>query len=204
MANFVTNRIRLIGNESIKQLAVEINKRFTEDCKKNGYQTDTTSVGRILYGDEGDKAYLSDEMDAKWVHLDGPMDDSEPLRLISGWRPVTEIQDHILLYAAKLDPKVIVYMEYDDEMPNFVGARYILLDDDEIIEFHHEFDTSEYTVVMEDDVESTKEELRNEDQDDSKVIWWEDLWGLLNDQKVKSLNEMKSIYKYTKSIKDIY
>ena len=152
MANFVTNRIRLIGNESIKQLAVEINKRFTEDCKKNGYQTDTSSVGRILYGYEGDKAYLSDEMDAKWAHLDGPMDDWEPLRLISGWRALTQIQDHILWYAAKLDPKVIVYMEYEDEMPNFVGARYVLLDDSEIQSFESEIETRNYAVVSEDEV----------------------------------------------------
>ena len=57
---------------------------------------------------------------------------------------------------------------------------------------------------MEDDVESTKEELRDQGEDDSKVIWWEDLWGLLNDQKKLALVEMKSEYKYTKNIKDSY
>ena len=197
MANFVTNRIRLIGNESIKQLAVEINKRFTEDCKKNGYQTDTLSVGRILYGYEGDKAYLSDEMDAKWAHLDGPMDDWEPLRLISGWRALTQIQDHILWYAAKLDPKVIVYMEYEDEMPNFVGARYVLLDDSEIQSFESEIETRNYAVVSEDEVNEYIEK-NNETNEYEEVISWQDLSDLLYKQQLIAYKEMCNEYKWAK------
>ncbi|MBT8606384.1 hypothetical protein G6677_07915 [Polynucleobacter paneuropaeus] len=197
MANFVTNRIRLIGNESIKQLAVEINKRFTEDCKKNGYQTDTSSVGRILYGYEGDKAYLSDEMDAKWAHLDGPMDDWEPLRLISGWRALTQIQDHILWYAAKLDPKVIVYMEYEDEMPNFVGARYVLLDDSEIQSFESEIETRNYAVVSEDEVDEYIEK-NNETNEYEEVISWQDLSDLLYKQQLIAYKEMCNEYKWAK------
>ena len=197
MANFVTNRIRLIGNESIKQLAVEINKRFTEDCKKNGYQTDTSSVGRILYGYEGDKAYLSDEMDAKWAHLDGPMDDWEPLRLISGWRALTQIQDHILWYAAKLDPKVIVYMEYEDEMPNFVGARYVLLDDSEIQSFESEIETRNYAVVSEDEVNEYIEK-NNETNEYEEVISWQDLSDLLYKQQLIAYKEMCNEYKWAK------
>jgi len=197
MANFVTNRIRLIGNESIKQLAVEINKRFTEDCKKNGYQTDTSSVGRILYGYEGDKAYLSDEMDAKWAHLDGPMDDWEPLRLISGWRALTQIQDHILWYAAKLDPKVIVYMEYEDEMPNFVGARYVLLDDSEIQSFESEIETRNYAVVSEDEVDEYIKK-NNETNEYEEVISWQDLSDLLYKQQLIAYKEMCNEYKWAK------
>ena len=197
MANFVTNRIRLIGNESIKQLAVEINKRFTEDCKKNGYQTDTSSVGRILYGYEGGKAYLSDEMDAKWAHLDGPMDDWEPLRLISGWRALTQIQDHILWYAAKLDPKVIVYMEYEDEMPNFVGARYVLLDDSEIQSFESEIETRNYAVVSEDEVDEYIEK-NNETNEYEEVISWQDLSDLLYKQQLIAYKEMCNEYKWAK------
>lgn len=197
MANFVTNYIRLIGNKSIEQLAIEINKRFTEDCKKNNYQTDTTSVGRILYGYEGDKAYLSDEIDAKWVHLDGPLEDWEPLRLISGWRPIFEIQDHILLHATKLDPKVIVYMEYDDEMPNFVGARYILLDKGEIQSFESEIDTSNLGVVSEDEVEEYIKQ-NNETNDFEKIVTWDDIWGLLHQQQSNAFEAMLNEYKWAK------
>jgi hypothetical protein len=197
MANFVTNRIRLIGNESIKQLAVEINKRFTEDCKKSGHQTDTTSVGRILYGYEGDKAYLSDEMDAKWVHLDGPMDDWEALRLISGWRALTQIQDHILWYAAKLDPKVIVYMEYEDEMPNFVGARYVLLDDSEIQSFESEIETRNYAVVSDDEVDEYIEKNK-ETKEYEEVISWQELSDLLYKQQLIAYKEMCNEYKWAK------
>lgn len=197
MANFVTNRIRLIGNGAIKQLTQEINRRFTEDIKNNNYETDTASVGRILFGYEGDKAYLSDEMSAKWVHPDGPFDDWEPLRLISGWRPVTEIQDHILWYASKLDPKVIVYMEYEDEMPNFVGARYVLLDDSEIQSFESELDTSNIGVVSEDEVDDYIEKNKDTKKFE-KIISWEELWDLLYQQQINAFKEMKSEYKRAK------
>ena len=197
MANFVTNRIRLIGNDAIKQLTQEINRRFTDDIKKNNYETDTPSVGRILFGYEGDKAHLSDEMSAKWVHPDGPFDSWEPLRLISGWRPITEIQDHILWYAAKLDSKVIVYMEYEDEMPNFVGARYVLLDDSEIQSFESELDTSNFGVVSEDEVDDYIE--KNKDTEEfEKIISWNELWDLLYQQQCNAFKEMKSEYKWVK------
>lgn len=197
MANFVTNRIRLIGNEAIQQLAQEINRRFSEDQKKNNFQTDTTSVGRILYGLEGDEAYLADEMNAKWVHPDGPFAEWEPLRLISGWRPVTEIQDHILWYAAKLDPKVIVYMEYDDEMPNFIGARYVLLDDSEIQSFESELDTTTFGVVSEDEVDDYIEKNKTTGEFE-KIISWDQLWDLLYQQQFNAFKKMKSEYKWVK------
>jgi len=195
MANFVTNRIRLIGNDSIKQLAEEINLRFTEDCQKNRYQTDTSCVGRILYGYEGDKACLSDEMDAKWVYLDGPMDDWEALRLISGWSAVTQIQDHILWYAAKLDPKVILYMEYEDEKPNFVGARYVLLDDSEIKSFESEIETRNFTVVSENEVDEYKEKNK-ETNEYGEVISWQDISDLLYQQQQIAYKKMCSKYEW--------
>jgi hypothetical protein len=197
MANFVKNHIRLIGNEAIKQLAKEINRRLIEVLKKNDFEKDLTVVGKILYGYDDDKADLSKEMRAKWVHPDGQIEEWYPLNLVSGWWPVKEIQDHILRCAAKVDPKVIVYMEYDDEMPNFVGARYILLDNGKIKSFESEIDTSNFNVVTEDELEELIEN-EEDDEDNQNTITWDDIWGLLHQQQSKALEAMQSQYKWAK------
>jgi len=202
MANFVTNRIKLFGNKHIDDLVAEIQKRIRADINKTNEREDLSLVERIFYGrDHSDIKWSYENIGSKWIYpsMDGVDDE---LVFVTGGEPALGFQDHILKCASKVDPKVIVRLQYDDEMPNFVGARYVLIDKSKVVEFHNQFDTAEYTVVMEDEIESTKEELRDQGEDDSKVIWWEDLWGLLNQQKNKSLNEMKAAYKYTRNILD--
>jgi uncharacterized protein (UPF0248 family) len=204
MANFVTNRIKFFGHQQIDHLVLEIKKRIREDMSRTNEMQDLSLVERIFYGeDHNDIEWSNNNIGGKWIYTTQDGDDDE-LVFVTGWAPAFRFQDHLLKCVSKIDPKVVVRLDYDDEMPNFVGARYVLFDKGEIVEFHNELDTDEYTVVMEDDVESTKEELREQDEDDSNVIHWGDLWSFLNDQKRLSLDEMKSEYKYTKNIKDSY
>ncbi len=195
MANFVTNRISLIGNDAIKELSREINRRFNEDCRLNNNYSDTSQVGRLLFGLSGDAAYLSDKLDAKWVHVDGGLDEDEPLRLISGWRPVFEIQNQILECASKLDPQVIVYMEYDDEMPNFVGISYVVLEDGEIIEFDIETDLSNCLVAYESDYQ--KELARNQETNEyERVLDWDGVWEIVSENRREAFKAMKKKYSW--------
>ena len=204
MANFVTNRIKFFGNKQIDDLILEIEKRINEDMNKTNDMQDLSLVERIFYGrDRSDIEWSYENIGGKWIYATNDGWDGE-LVFITGWQPAFKFQDHLLKCAATIDPKVVVRLDYDDEMPNFVGARYVLLDKGAVVSFHREFDTSDYNVVQEEEVDSIKEELRSQNEDDSKVIWWEDLWGYLNDQKYLSLNEMKSKFKYTNFIDDTY
>ncbi|MEA9569125.1 hypothetical protein [Polynucleobacter sp. AP-Nickl1-40-C4] len=181
----MTNRISLIGNDAIKELAKEINRRFNEDCRLNNNYSDTSQVGRLLFGLSGDAAYLSDKLDAKWVHIDGGLDEDEPLRLISGWRPVFEIQNQILECASKLDPHVIVYMEYDDEMPNFIGVSYVTLKKGDIIEFNMQKDLSSWLVAYDGDYdEAFNENLTSKEHEE--VLRWEEVWELMGDMRAEA------------------
>jgi hypothetical protein len=197
MANFVTNRIRLIGNESIRQLAKEINRRINLESAKNNNAQDLSIVGKVLYGYDDEDASLSEEIEAKWVHPDGQMAEADPLRLVSGWAPVKEIQEHILWHAFQLDPKVIVYMEYDDEAPNFIGARYALIDDYDVYTFESEVDTSDMKVCFEDELEEQLEKNKLT-QEYEKVIDWDGLWNMLYEQQLNAYNQMKKKFKWVK------
>ena len=201
MANFVTNRIQFFGNEKIDELCKEIDRRIREDKLQTEKYQDLSLVERIFYGQEhSDINWCYENIGGKWIYADGNGDESE-FHFVTGWRPAFGFQDHLLRHAAKLDPNVVICLDYDDEMPNFVGARYVLLNEGRIDSFHEEADTSEYTVVMEDDVEDKKQELRDNDEDDSKVIWWQDLWEILHNEKMAALEQMQSEYKRTKTIK---
>jgi hypothetical protein len=197
MANHVTNQIRLIGNKSIKNLAKEINRRFAIDFEENDSEIDGTIVGRILYGFEDERANLTNQIAAKWVHVNALLDEWEPLRLISGNWSVKEVQDHILLHASKIDPKVIVYMEYSDEMPNFVGARYVLFWENEIQSFEAEFDFSNSNVVDDDDLEDAVEE-NSKTKEFEKVLNWDGVWDLLGEQQLIAYKAMTDKYIWAK------
>jgi hypothetical protein len=202
MANFVTNRIRLIGNSNIENLSNEIARRINEDIEKSGDRQDLGLVERVFYGQkQSDINWCFNNIGSKWICAGHDSGDIDEHVFSSGWTPVFKFQDYLLKHAAKIDPKVVIQLNYDDEMPNFVGSRYVLLDGNNVKEFHSELDTSNYTVVMEDEVDETKEALREEGEDDSLVIWWEDLWDLLREQNKIALNRMQAEYKYTKSIK---
>jgi hypothetical protein len=197
MANQVTNRIRLIGNELIKNLAEEINRRFAVDFEQNDSEIDSTIVGRVLYGLEDEQAVLTDKIAAKWVYVNSLIEDWEPLRLVSGNWAVKEIQDHILLHASKIDSKVIVYMEYDDEMPNFVGARYVLLDNGKIQSFESEFDFSNSKVVEDDELEEAIDENSNT-KEYERVVNWDGVWDLLGEQQLIAYKQMAAKYNWAK------
>jgi len=173
MTNFVKCRFAMIGNKSIDDLAKEMMKRIHEDNKINTGYADTSRVGRIFYGLEGDEAHLSYEVvGAKWIHDDH---DYDGLSFVGGWDPVRGFQDHILKYASMLDPKLIVLMEYEDESPNFVGARYVLMKDGQITEYEYELDMTDTLVTVESDLEDAKAE-NEETKEFEQIILWEDLY----------------------------
>ena len=128
MANFVSNRIKLFGNKHIDDLVAEIQKRIRADINKTNEREDLSLVERIFYGrDHSDIKWSYENIGSKWIYpsMDGVDDE---LVFITGGEPALGFQDHILKCASKVDPKVIVRLQYDDEMPNFVGARYVLID----------------------------------------------------------------------------
>lgn len=191
MANFVRNNIRFIGNEKLALCIKEINDRLSADKDPSDLHK-TGLIGRVLYGLSGKDAFLSyDEIGGKWIVPDS--DDDEKLIVTTGWDPARKFQDYLLSRIVQLDQNAIVVMDYDDEMPNFIGVRYVLMDDSEIQVFESELDTSDLTVVGLDDVEETEKEYRL-DGDDRKVIAWDDLWTMQSEMLADAYDQLKSEY----------
>lgn len=58
MSNHVTNQISLIGSAAIADLSREINRRLNLDRSERANQDEFGSIGRVLYGLDGEAAGL--------------------------------------------------------------------------------------------------------------------------------------------------
>jgi hypothetical protein len=188
MANNVTCRILLIGNESINQLNDQIKQRISDDILINTDFDDIYRVGRIFYGRSNEDEPLGyDEVGAKWIYDDQGYGG---LGFVSGWDPVYKFQDYLALHASKLDPKVIVLMEYEDESPEFVGARYALMNSGNVVGYESKTDLSDILVTDQSSLDDEMNE-NNETGNYREIILWEDLTSKIDECKDAAFKAMK-------------
>ena len=191
VCSYVRNFIRFIRNGKIRACWREINERSRNDSSP-GDTYGTGAVSRVLYGLEGDDEFLSyDEISGKWIYYEHA--DDGKLMLVTGWCAATVFRDYLLSRLVQLDTNVIVAMDYDDEIPNFIGVKYVLMDDLEIQVFEKKRDTRDLTVVGLDEVEETENQHRL-DGNDSKVIAWDDLWDMQSETLANTYDQLKGKY----------
>ncbi len=176
MANDVNCRIRIFGNATVMATVKEIQERFLAREKTKKIFKDTTAVGVILFGNsETSDENSYDQIGVKWVYANDLESDGE-LGFVSAWSPVIGLQDHIQSHLAKIDPQVVMVMNYDDEGPEFFGARLTLMNNGELVAFEDEIDTSGYAFASEDEVEEEQHRLDEENSDNSiEVVSWSEL-----------------------------
>jgi hypothetical protein len=120
MGLIVANKITLHGNQAVQDLEAQIRARFLFDSKKK--KNRDTAIKRIFFG-------LDDDSEFDWVEKTGShwgyFDDRESipqLFFISGHPTLTKLAEHIAIHAAKLDPKVVVQLDYDDSDGVVIGT----------------------------------------------------------------------------------
>jgi hypothetical protein len=188
MANNVRNCIRFIGNESVLKCMKEINDRIAADSDPSDPHR-TGVIGRVLYGLKGKDAFLSyDAIGGKWVVPE--IDDDEKLIVTTGWDPARNFQDYLLRHLTTLDPNVIVAMDYDDEMPNFLGVRYVLMKGMVQRTYERELETTNMEMYGYEEVEEARS--RNEVDEGKEIITWEDLWEKQMDLLEDAYAELKA------------
>lgn len=188
MANNVRNCIRFIGNSNVEMCMREIVKRLREDSDPED-RHGTGTIGRVLYGLEGDAAYLSyDEIGGKWIYFD--YEDDEKLTVITGWDPARVFQEYLLERLTLIDPNVIIVMEFDDEMPNFIGVRYALMRNGVRRTYERKIDTRHMEMCGYDELDETIARVKTEGED-KEVMIWEDFWGKQADLLYDAYKELK-------------
>ena len=112
MGLIIANKITLHGNQAVQDLEAQIRARFLFDSKKK--RNGDTAIKRIFFGldDDSDFDWLA-STGAYWAYFDN-RESIPQLFFISGYPALTKLADHIAIHAAKLDPKVVVQLDYDD------------------------------------------------------------------------------------------
>jgi len=134
MANHVNTYIRVITNDAGTQVMRELKKKLGRDPsgdyeKHLGY----------AFAEDIDDIYgrMIDLTSAKWAYVTEIDDDS--IAIYSAWNYVERFCEHLASEIGAADPNVILYVNYEDEMPNFVGvSAFNKFGLDEIWELDHE------------------------------------------------------------------
>jgi len=143
MALIIANKITLHGNEQIKNLEKQILERLYKDIKKNKA---STSAKRVFFG-------LDEDAEFNWTELIGTpwadfqkQDGKDEIVFISAHPPIKKLQEHITFYAAKIDLKVVVQLDYEDIDGVVIGTRLTAYKEGEGVKPYRE---TEHTPIAE-------------------------------------------------------
>lgn len=185
MANWVSNKVSIDGNETVTATFKEIQRRLWKDSRDTDGRNDTTAIGRILYGHDADSAHeIFGAMQTKWIFPREIDCKSAEIDFVSAWFEVNEFQDYLTQHLAIVDPTVIVINDYTDESAVFFGMRCTWFENGALQQSVDEIETSEFTIVADDDT-SSDAELREQN-----AVTWEALQQLREQMKFNVLNEL--------------
>jgi hypothetical protein len=165
MADFGRNFIDMYGNQAVKDLTAEVNRRL----KLSDPQT---AIGEVFYGLPHEKAGDIEQLTgSSWVShaSSGEFGDDDQILLTSDTDIPEKLENHLVWFYSKIDPDVVLRNKYDSEDGNFVGIRYKLVRNGKIFTFHRHKSIWASVVF----------EINEEDEDDQ--ITWEDLWDIQHD-----------------------
>ena len=118
MGLIIANKVTFHGNQLVKNLEKQILDRFYKDiAQKNNSET---AIKRIFFGlDEESEFDWNEKTGAYWAYFQKRHDE---IIFISGYPSIDELQKHLALHAAKIDPKVVVQLDYQDSEGVLIGT----------------------------------------------------------------------------------
>jgi hypothetical protein len=181
MADFGRNFIDMYGNQAVKDLTAEVNRRLNL-CDPR------TAVGEVFYGLSHEHARDIERLTgSSWVShaSSGEFGDDEQILLKSDTDIPEKLENHLVWFYSKIDPDIVLRNKYDSEDGNFVGIRYKLVRNGKIFTFDRHKSIRE-TVVFEVD-----------ENDDDDQITWEDLWEIQAELIKLAKSELIAEYPFT-------
>jgi hypothetical protein len=138
MSKTFVNRLTLCGNAIAEALNAEINNRFIADENENG-PGDNYSVYRVFYGlttAEAKEVNEKDIIKELWYSDDSEWESpSTGFTIFSSPEKLSDLQDHILMFASTLDKQLIVCNQTYNLPISKGSVRYVVIHDGKIHEF---------------------------------------------------------------------
>ena len=192
MSEKITSTFTLYGNKAALELEQEIIRRFKADYDKGNDKY--TSVTRILYGLDQDAKFDGYELLGAYQCM--YFGSTHQLQIQSAVCPPFKLHDHIVNHMAKIDPKIVVQMDYIGNTPSIVGTRFLGISDDmELLSAESEEELN-YWFCDEDEMEEMLEDLREQGQDDQNVMSHQRLDEITEEMKQYAYDSFISSYGY--------
>ena len=132
MADFGRNFIDMYGNQAVKDLTAEVNRRLNL-CDRQ------TAVGEVFYGLSPEHAKDIERLTgSSWVShaSSGEFGDDTQILLKSDTDIPEKLENHLVWFYSKVDPDVVLKNAYDTEHGDFYGARFKIVRNGKIFTFH--------------------------------------------------------------------
>lgn len=165
MADFGRSFIEMYGNQAVKDLTTEVNRRLYDSAID-----ESNAVGEVLFGFPCDEAEVGIyESGSDWVcradHSE--FGDFDQLCFKSSVDIPEKLENHIVWFYSKVDPDTVLCNQYDSEEGHFVGVRLKIVRNGKIFTFHHR---KENYAIISDDLENNPDHIS-----------WSDLWKIQDD-----------------------
>lgn len=158
-----------------------------------------------LIRDDGDTAWFSDiwgldpevtdrydwnidNVGSKWCYFEDRGDDF--VHLTSAWSPPEQGIRWLVDQLAEVDPDVLAYVTYEDEMPNFFGC-YLIDKGGEIGSC--EWNEEDINEMMKDAHPSLRELDEEEQSEVYMGIWYDNIWELVSEKQYETYQQFKEM-----------
>ena len=187
MANHVSTfisfeRISDAGREKLNEILSRVRPSENAGRQWFGDMWVDGKDGSPSYDDTDTFDWMCENIGPKWCYIEEVDDDS--IRVISAWSWPEKGVEWLIDQIKLVDPKLIVSVQFEDEMPNFFGAY--VYDADGIVDgFEEDWDE------LKERVELSHPELADLEEESDE--WWdvmnENMYEILNEAQYEIISE---------------
>lgn len=184
MANHVNTHVRFekINEAGLAKLQ-EFYSRIRTDEKSYEWFSDIWGLDREIT-DKYD--WNLENVGPKWCYFEDRGEDY--FSTVSAWSYPEQGLIWLIKEIAQVDPDVLAYVTYEDEMPNFFGCWFINKDG---LYDGCEWDDEEITEALKEAVPELAELNEETDSDQYWELWNENIWDMIADKQYEVYRSIK-------------
>lgn len=173
-----------------------LNKLYEDRVRKeNHWFPDFFVDGENLTYEQSEQYdYTIDNIGAKWSYIEDFDPEYSTMNITSAWSCPDEGLIKLMEMIGEVDPDVVAYVRYEDEMPNFIGAQVMTANG---IEEYMQIESEDLMEKIFDEVEGLREhwdEDEMEFDDEGQDMYYENMWDIINDLQETFLDEEGQFY----------
>lgn len=135
----------------------------------------------ITYEQTEQYAWTTEHIGPKWSYIEEYDDSDGRMNIMSAWSAPTEGVEKLMSMIGEVDPNVLAFLSYEDEMPNFIGVASFNADGQIDFEDWDYEDIRNGLMHENADLAAEWDAEEEEFSDEGTELLWEYQWDYIND-----------------------